>query len=72
MKKRFSYSDNGACLIIHDDLTGINRASCYCADDAEVICNTLENFEKKKKKIAIKRKYESRLERNQTKFDSSK
>ena len=45
---RFSYNDNGACLIIHDNQTGINRASCYSSEDAKIICNAFETLEKMK------------------------
>jgi hypothetical protein len=55
MKKRFHILDNGACLIIHDDLTGINRASCYSSEDAKVICNALENLEKRKQQVKKKK-----------------
>jgi len=47
-QQRFSYVDNGACLIIHDEKTGINRASCYSVEDAVAICLALEKMESSK------------------------
>lgn len=42
---RFSYTVDGAYLIIHDDITGINRATCYNIEDAVAICAALHKVE---------------------------
>ena len=51
---RFSYCDNGACFIVQDNKTGINRASCYSSEDAVAICDALGKMELAKRRTTNK------------------